>query len=132
MSIWQAIAEPRIVEAQQHGVFGDLEGKGRPIADLHRHRREGWWVRRFVKAERDRDRARDFLRLLRADMAALWRVEGEEDARSEVASINERIIEQSPGSLLGPFPTLDEDDTVRRWRELQPLLGRHHNSRESV
>ncbi len=52
----EAIADRRIQEAREAGLFDDLPGRGRPIADLGQERPAGWWATRLINEERTKVR----------------------------------------------------------------------------
>lgn len=62
VDIIESIADRRIRAARAAGLFDNLAGKGRPIADIDTERPPGWWADRVVREERsileveDRDR----------------------------------------------------------------------------
>lgn len=45
-----------IREAMERGEFDDLPGKGRPLPGQGEIDGEGWWIRRWVERNRQRDR----------------------------------------------------------------------------
>lgn len=48
----EGIVERRVSEARDEGLFDNLQGQGKPIADLDTSRPPGWWAQRFVAEER--------------------------------------------------------------------------------
>lgn len=44
-----------IREAMERGEFDDLPGKGRPIPGQGEFDGEGWWIRRWIERNRQRD-----------------------------------------------------------------------------
>lgn len=54
MDIAETIAERRIREAIEQGLFDNLAGSGKPIDDLDGTREPGWWAKRLVDEERRR------------------------------------------------------------------------------
>lgn len=50
-----SIAERRIAEGREAGLFDDLPGRGEPIADLDVERPPGWWAMRFAQRELEKD-----------------------------------------------------------------------------
>lgn len=115
----------QIREAQERGEFDNLSGAGRPLADLDRPHDDLWWVRRKLRDE-------NFTQLpptlrLRKDVAAaceqITRARSEQDVRRIVTAINERIRYVNRTDVTGPPSTvmpLDEERTVREWRERRP------------
>ena len=57
MDIAETIAERKIREAMEQGLFINLAGAGRPIEDIDRVREPGWWAARAVDEERRRRQA---------------------------------------------------------------------------
>lgn len=51
----EQLAERLIEEAIEAGEFGDLPGAGKPIPGAGRVDDEYWWVREWVKRNRDPD-----------------------------------------------------------------------------
>ena len=47
----RTVAENRIREAQEEGLFDHLEGAGQPITDLDEPYDPNWWLRRYLARE---------------------------------------------------------------------------------
>lgn len=119
---WESFVDRQIREAQERGDFDDLPGAGKPLPDLHRPYDELWWVRKkleeenlsylppTLKVRKELEDAREHID----------RARSEREVRRIVADINDRIRRANRGSLRGPASTvmpLDEEPTVREWRE---------------
>ncbi len=113
--------ERRIREAAERGAFDDLPGHGEPIRDLGRHRDEGWWLKRKMRAE-----GLSYLPpslILRKDVEdalALARdAASEDDARAILEDVNARIraaIRTPPeGPPLNRRP-VDVEGAIGQWR----------------
>ena len=119
---WESWIDRQIREAQERGEFDDLEGAGRPLADLDRPYDALWWVRRKLKEERLAHlpptlQIRKDLEVVRGEIA---RARTERQVRAIIAEINARIRHVNRTAVDGPPSTtmpLDEDRTVREWRE---------------
>lgn len=121
---WESFVDRQIREAQERGEFDNLSGAGKPLADLHRPHDDLWWVRKKLKEEnlsylppalqvrKDLDDARE----------QIDRASSEREVRRIIAAVNKRIREANRTALQGPASSLmplDEEQTVRRWRERQ-------------
>ena len=51
MSSIDRIVDCQILAAQEKGLFDDLAGVGKPLADLGAHRDENWWLRQYMMRE---------------------------------------------------------------------------------
>lgn len=116
MNVIETIADRRIRQARADGLFDNLPGAGKPIADLHRERPAGWWAARVVQQERSKARADALKQELRSAMPALWRMEHEADVRTRVDELNDRIGEYNRLTTIDEWPPLDADDVLGRWR----------------
>ncbi len=112
--------EERLAEAAASGELAAPDLEGKPIADLHWERPQGWWAQRFVERELSHDR-----RLTAENEAALararfWRANTEDAVRTSVddanAAIEDANVHMVPGDRL---PLFDADDIVDRWRGLR-------------
>lgn len=115
----QAIAERRVERAREDGLFDDLEGAGKPIADIDRHRPSGWWANNFVKKERSKVKAMQLEEEIRNAKPALWRLPTEVDVIERVGELNERIDQYNRVTTLQPMAALDITETVGQWRRLR-------------
>ena len=62
----RTLAENRIREAMDEGLFDDLEGAGRPLPDLDEPYDPNWWIRKWMRRERFREELKEGLRELRS------------------------------------------------------------------
>lgn len=114
-----AIAERRVAEARAAGLFDDLALHGKPIPDLDRRRRPGWWADQFVRSERNKVRAMEIQGDVQAAMPALWRLGSAPEVVARVDELNERIDEYNRMTTLAPMQRLDPEETVATWRRLR-------------
>lgn len=124
----QGYVERQIRAAQERGDFDDLEGTGRPIADLDRPHDENWWIRRKLREEQF-VAVPPALRLRRDVEEARARIVAaatEAEVMAEVAAINERIRLANATIVSGPPSTvwpLDIDRVLARWRATHPAVS---------
>ncbi len=119
MSWLDRVVEERLAEAAANGELAAPDLEGRPIADLHWERPEGWWARRFVERELSHDRRAATEAEISLARARFWRATSEDELRTLVARVNDEI-DRANGRMvandrLAPF---DADDVVERWRRL--------------
>lgn len=117
MNVFETIADRRIREARENGLFDNLPGAGKPIPDLGVERKPGWWAERIVKAERSQARAEQLDRELRAARPGLWRLGEETSVRAEVAAWNERIDEHNRAATVEHRARFDVEEVVDLWRD---------------
>lgn len=118
MGLFETIADRRIEEGRAAGLFDDLPGKGKPIADLGRERPPGWWAARAVRTERDIERRAELTAEIASARPALWRLGTEAEVSAEVARWNERIDTHNRGTTFQPIDRLDPAATIATWRRL--------------
>jgi len=119
---YESWVDRQIREARERGEFDNLPGAGKPLPDLHRPYDELWWVRRKLKEENLSylPPALQLRKEVEEAREQITRARSEREVRKIVAGINERIREANRTSLQGPASTvmpLDEEQTVRTWRE---------------
>lgn len=114
-----AITDRRVEQAREDGLFDDLALHGKPIPDLGRQRRPGWWADQYVAKARNKVAAIQLEDQLRAALPALWRLETEDQVRDQVAVLNEQISAYNKVTTLQPRETLDVADTLDTWRRLK-------------
>ncbi|CAN5746285.1 hypothetical protein BH10ACT1_BH10ACT1_21020 [soil metagenome] len=117
--------EQQIRESMDRGEFDDLDGTGRPIADIDEPNDELRWVRKKLRQEgfaflppslalrRDAQEAREQARHART----------EADARAILEAINERLVAAVRIPLSGPevyVPPYDLDKALAQWRHDHP------------
>jgi hypothetical protein len=118
------IVERQIREAQERGLFDNLPGAGRPLADLGARRDENWWLRQYLL--REGVSGTPFLppalalRKAVEDLpAAVAGLTVEAKVRAVVAALNERIRSALAKPGEGPAMTLMEVEVERvvfEWR----------------
>lgn len=114
-----AISERRIAEARAEGLFDNLPGHGKPIADLDRPRPPGWWAEQFVAKERHESARADVETDVRRAMPGIWRCEDEPAVRSAVAEVNAKIADYNRVTSVAPLARLDIGETLATWRRLR-------------
>ncbi len=119
VNIFESIADRRIEAAREAGLFDNLPGHGKPIADLGQERPPGWWAARVAKRERSLMAAEDLDREVRAAMPIIWRLETERDVRSELDRLNGRIDHYNRVTTVEPRPRLDVEHVVGQWRQIR-------------
>lgn len=119
MNIFESIADRRIEAARKAGLFDNLAGAGKPIADLGRERPAGWWAARLAKRERSMMAADELDQDVRAAMPGIWRLGDEDDVRDEVTALNARIDQYNQVTTFERRDRLDVENVVRQWRQLR-------------
>ena len=117
--MFESIADRRIREARRAGLFDNLPGAGKPIADLGRERPPGWWASRVVTEERDKMRYEELQKVVKQARPSLWRLGSEALVRAAVDNLNQQILAYNARTTFEPHETLDEAATVQTWRELK-------------
>lgn len=143
MSLFGNLADRRIREGRDAGLFNDLDGAGEPIADLHTHRPEGWWGQRFVNAERTRLRVEDFDERVDGIRSTFWRSADEASLRRMIDEANRVIHRRNRAAAtydksrlhtragagrhegpIGARAQLDSEVELDRWRRAQIRVAR--------
>jgi len=122
VAIFESIADRRIAAARKAGLFDNLPGAGKPIADIDRQRPEGWWATRLVKRERNIIKAENLDRQVKAAMPKLWRLGSEADVREQVDQLNKGIDAYNQVTTWKPYSRLDASSVVTRWLRVRRLL----------
>jgi len=104
------MTERKVRQAREDGYFDNLGGAGKPIPDIDKRRRPGWWADRFVAQERKKLKALRLDEELRKEMPALWRLRTETAVRAKVEELN---AEREPSQHL------DLEATLATWLRLQ-------------
>jgi len=122
---WESWVEEQIAEARAEGVFGRLEGKGKPIAGLLEPYDPLWWVKKLLEREKLSvlPPALEVRAKVERALDATWRLPSEGEVRARVRAINEEIGRANRTSAEGPLTSLaplDADVVVARWRERRP------------
>lgn len=111
--------EERLAEAAANGELAAPDLEGRPIADLHWERPEGWWAKRFVERELSHDRRAATEAEVALARARFWRATSEDEVRTLVADVNLEIDRANARMVAGDrLARFDADDVVERWRRL--------------
>jgi Domain of unknown function (DUF1992) len=121
---FQSWVERQLQEAMERGVFDNLPGAGKPIADLDKPHDELWWIKDKLRRENLsylpatlalRKEAEDAL-------AAALRARSEAQVRRILAAINRKILDGNRKAASGPPLNLmpfDVERVVAGWRERQ-------------
>ena len=144
MSLFRNLADRRIREGRDAGLFDDLDGAGEPITDLHQQRPEGWWGQRFVNVERARIRVEDFDERIDGVRSTFWRAEDQASLRRTIAEVNALIERRNRAAAtvdrsgrhtragarpdegpIGPRSLLDADTEIERCRRAQAEVNRY-------
>ena len=110
-----------MVTAFDSGAFENLQGAGKPLADLGAGYDPDWWVKKLMKREQLVDlppalALRAKVQKMLADLAGL---RDEDTVRRAVEALNVEIrkvnatVAEGPPTNLAP---LDVDEVVRAWR----------------
>jgi hypothetical protein len=115
------VLEERLARAAADGELDAHPAlKGKPIGDLHHHREQGWWAKRFVERELSRERRQAALAASAAARAGFWRASSATELCERVRSANAAIAEANlhlvDADRLEPF---DVDDVIARSRGLR-------------
>lgn len=114
------MVEERLAKAAADGELAAPHLEGKPIADLHWERPEGWWAKRFFERELSHDRRSDALQSAATARAGFWRCSDEASVRDAVLQANAAIdranVNIVPADQVDRF---DLDDIVDRWRRLR-------------
>ena len=118
------IVERQIREAQERGVFDNLPGAGKPLADVGGPKDENWWLRQYVQRE-----GLDGVAFLPPALALRKEAEDiqvtaaelgtEAQVRELVTHLNDRILDALRKPSEGPPMTLmqlDVESVVTSWR----------------
>ncbi len=114
----ETLAERRIREARERGLFDGLEGTGEPISDLHIERPAGWWANRLLKTERSKLKRSNLDHTIQSSMAQIWRLPSELEVRKRVVELNALIRDYNVVTNLDPRDLLDATEVVATWRRL--------------
>ena len=114
-----AIAERRVADAREQGLFDDLALHGKPIPDIDRHRQPGWWANQFVARQRSKVRSLELEDEIRSARPAMWRHEHQGDVEADVAKLNQLIADYNRSTTLAPMPYLDVDEAITTWQRMK-------------
>jgi hypothetical protein len=118
---WESFIEQQIREAMDEGAFDNLEGKGRPIADLDRAYDPDWWAKKLLEREKISltPPALALRRVVEQTLEELPRMRDEREVRRRLDALNAQIrklnatVAEGPPTNLAP---LDVEVIVREWR----------------
>ena len=119
---WERWIERQITEAMARGEFDHLAGAGQPIRDLDARRDEMSWIRDKLRRERVAPPPPPAIQIrieVDAAMASLASLADEDEVRSLVEHLNERIrtvnrtVVTGPPTTVGPMPV---EEVLERWR----------------
>ncbi len=122
VSIFESIADRHIKAGQQAGLFDNLAGAGKPIADLGTERPPGWFAARLARRERSKINAEDLEVEIRLALAAAMRSDTEAAVRLRVAEINTSISEYNRTTHWNPRNLVDADFVAGEWLRLRREL----------
>jgi len=116
----ERMLEQRLAEAAANGELAAPSLEGKPFADLHVERQQGWWANQFVARELSHDRRVVAERAAASARAGFWRCGDESALLSAVAAANADIALANINLVEADRVALfDVDDIVARWRNLQ-------------
>lgn len=122
-SRFESLIDQQIRQAQEHGEFDDLPGKGRPLPGWGGQDDDSWWLRDFVRREQINADALlpTSLRLARERERLPEEVAGLPSAqrvRDLAADLNRRIAEyhRAPSDPYLPLGPVDPEALVAQWR----------------
>ncbi|PYN87134.1 MAG: DUF1992 domain-containing protein [Candidatus Rokuibacteriota bacterium] len=118
---WESWLDELIRQAHEDGAFDNLEGAGKPLADLDKGYDPDWWVKKLVQREKVSalPPALELLRKVEVEITRIWSSRNEAEVRARVGALNTEIaranalISEGPASRLG---VLDADAIVAEWR----------------
>jgi len=118
---WESWIEQQIREAREAGLFDNLPGAGKPLANLTDEYDPLWWVKQLAQREQISmlPPSLEVLRKVESEMAAIWQLADEAKVRSRILALNREIAKVNARSTEGP-PTrlgpLDVETIVADWR----------------
>jgi hypothetical protein len=118
---WESWVDQQIREGQERGEFDDLPGHGKPLKGVDGTRDELWWVRDKLRRENVSytPPAMSLRVELEETLQKVGEAKAEEQVRTLVAAINERIRYVNSHTISGPPTTigvLDVEDVLRKWK----------------
>jgi hypothetical protein len=107
-----------IREAQEAGEFDDVAGTGEPIPDIGRPYEPGWWARRWIARERQRETTTELARAIEQELPRVLAGTVEQKTRSGLESLNTKIKEHNERAPTGnDLPLLDVDRLLQEWAQ---------------
>lgn len=122
---WERWIERQISEAIERGDFEGLPGAGRPIRDIDARRDELAWIRDKLRRERAAPPPPPAIQIridVDAALASLGSLTTEDEVRSLVEHLNDRIRTVNRTTVVGPPTTLGPmrvEEVLDRWRRLR-------------
>jgi|RhiMetdeSRZDD1v2_1073273.scaffolds.fasta_scaffold00537_28 DnaJ-like protein len=118
---WESWLDEQIAQARAEGAFDNLEGVGKPLADLHQGYDPDWWVKKLIAREKVSvlPPSLELLRKVEAEMARIWTSPEEAEVRRRVTALNDEISRVNSRMAAGPasrLAVLDVDAIVEDWR----------------
>jgi hypothetical protein len=115
----ERMLEDRLAQAAANGELAAPSLEGKPLADLHVERQQGWWAEQFVRRELSHDRRVAAELAAATARAGFWRCSDEPTVRLAVRTANAAIVRTNL-NLVEPdrLALFDVDDIVDRWRAL--------------
>src|SRR5262249_55979865 len=118
---WESWLDEQIAQARAEGAFDNLEGAGKPLADLDQGDDPDWWVKKLIAREKISvlPPSLELLRKVEAEMARVWTLGDEADVRGRVTALNGQISRANARMAEGPasrLAILDVDAIVEDWR----------------
>jgi len=118
---WESFADQQIREAMEEGAFDNLEGQGRPLADLGREYDPDWWVKKLIEREKVSitPPALALRKTVEQTLERLPQMRDEAEVRRVLDALNAQIrklnatIAEGPPTNLAP---LDVEAIVSAWR----------------
>ena len=119
---WESFADQQIREAMEEGAFDNLEGQGRPLADLGREYDPDWWVKKLIEREKVSitPPALALRKTVEQTLERLPQMRDEAEVRRTLETLNAQIrklnatVAEGPPTNLGP---LDVEAIVLKWRQ---------------
>jgi len=118
---WESLIERQIREARAEGRFDQVEGAGRPLADVEAPYDPDWWTKRLIQRERVSDlppalaiRAR-----VERELDRLFALESEDVVRQGLVALDAEVRRVNATTVSGPptaMPPLDVDALLEAWR----------------
>ena len=105
-----------IREAQEAGKFNDVAGAGEPLPDIGQPYEPGWWARRWIARERQREASAELARAIERELPRVMAGTVESKTRAGLESLNTRIKEHNECARDGnDLPLLDVDGLLEEW-----------------
>lgn len=107
-----------IREAQEAGKFDDVPGTGEPIPDIDRPYEPGWWARRWIARERQREASAELAHAVERELPRVLAGTVEHETRSGLESLNTKIKAHNARATEGnDLPLLDVDRLLKEWTQ---------------